>query len=269
MEAYCGRCGEKRPERDDWTLQNIAGETFGELINVEHSKLWRTLRLLVARPGQLTREYWDGRRKPSIGPVKLYLVFFALMLVLYSIHQGTAVFDVRTLAAADPNGNLSRTLQQSAAARGVSVSSLAAEVNSRWQNYISMSQLAYPLFVALGLKLLFRRRGLYFAEHLIFALHMLAFLFLSFVILWPFYLLVVARDVNGMVQYAGLYFGITAASLIWTGTYLLLAIRRAYDERWIPALVKGSVVLLIYFATSVVFASLSLMLALNRTQSGG
>ncbi len=269
MAAYCSRCGEKRPERDDWKLRHIAGETFAELVNVEHSKLWRTLRLLLAKPGQLTREYWDGRRKPFIGPVKLYLVFFALMLVLYSIHQGTAVFDVRTFVAADPDGGLARALQQSAAERGVPTSALADEVNSRWQSYISMSQLGYPLLVALGLKLLFRRRGLYFAEHLIFALHVLAFLFLSFVILWPLYLLFGGRDVNGMIQHAALYFGLTAASMIWTGGYLLLAVRRAYSERWMPALLKGSIVLLIYFATSVVVASLALMLALSRTQAGG
>ena len=107
--------------------------------------------------------------------MKLYLVFFALSLVLYSIHWPTAIYDVRTFTAANPTGWLSRFLDELANTRGMSASQFAQEVNSRWQSYISMSQVVYPLFVALTLKLLFRRRGLYFAEHLIFALHVLAF----------------------------------------------------------------------------------------------
>lgn len=46
-------------------------------------------------------------------------------------------------------------------AKGIATALFAQEVNSRWQSYISMSQLAYPLFVAFALELLFRRRGRY------------------------------------------------------------------------------------------------------------
>jgi hypothetical protein len=104
MAAYCGHCGEKRRDRTDWKLSNIASEAFAEFTNLEHSKLWQTFRLLLFKPGQLTREYWNGRRKRFLGPVKLYLVFFALSLVLYSIHRPTAMYDVRTLAAFDSSG---------------------------------------------------------------------------------------------------------------------------------------------------------------------
>lgn len=49
-------------------------------------KLWRTLRLLVARPGELTREYLGGRRMPYLEPLRLYLtlslIFFALVKTL-------------------------------------------------------------------------------------------------------------------------------------------------------------------------------------------
>ena len=96
MAAYCSQCGEKRRDRADWKLSSIASEAFAEITNLEHSKLWQTFRLLLFKPGQLTREYWNGRRKRFLGPVKLYLVFFALSLLLYSIHWPTAIYDVRT-----------------------------------------------------------------------------------------------------------------------------------------------------------------------------
>src|SRR5687767_13831822 len=228
MGAYCSECGEKRRDRAEWKLSNIASEMFAEFTNLEHSKLWQTFRLLLFKPGQLTRDYWNGRRKRYVGPVKLYLVFFALSLVVYSIHQPTAVYDVRTLAAADSGGNLSRLLDELAAKRGIPTPQVAQELNSRWQRYISMSQIVYPLFVALALKLILRRRGLYFAEHLIFALHVLAFVFLSFVIVWPF--LAFFGFQASMENYTPAYWMITTGSLAWMAVYLLFALRRAYAE---------------------------------------
>jgi hypothetical protein len=267
MAAYCSQCGEKRRDRADWKLSSILGETFAELTNLEHSKLWQTFRLLLFKPGQLTRDYWNGRRKRYLGPVKLYLVFFALSLLLYSVHRPTAIYDVRTFTAVNPTGWFSRMLDERAKTRGVPASEFAQEVNSRWQSYISMSQLIYPLFVALVLKLLFRRRGLYFAEHLIFALHVLAFSFLTSALLWPIYALFDLRTPTEIFTAA--YVLITAGSIVWTGVYLLLAMHRAYAEPWLPALIKGTVVVLIYSLTAMVFVYAVLGLAIAFTRAAG
>jgi len=264
MAAYCSQCGEKRRDRADWKLSSVASETFAEITNLEHSKLWQTFRLLLFKPGQLTCEYWSGRRKRFLGPVKLYLVFFALSLVLYSIHWPTAIYDVRTFTAANPTGWLSRLMDELANTRGMPASQFAQEVNSRWQSYISMSQVIYPLFVALALKFLFRRRGLYFAEHLIFALHLLAFSFLTTALLWPAYALFGLRTSTETFTAASVV--ITAGSVVWTGVYLILAMRRAYAERWVPAIIKSAVGFLTYFVTSMffIYAVLGLAIALSR-----
>ena len=264
MAAYCSQCGEKRRDRADWRLSSIASEAFAEITNLEHSKLWQTFRLLLFKPGQLTREYWGGRRKRFLGPVKLYFVFFALSLVLYSIHRPTAVYDVRTFTAANPAGWLPRFLDELANKRGVPAPQFVQEVNSRWQSYISMSQVVYPLFVALALKLLFRRRGLYFAEHLIFGLHLLAFTFLTSSLAWPFYALFGLQASVESLTTASVV--ITAGSIVWTVVYLVLAMQRAYAERWLPALIKSGVVYLIYFVVSMffLFAAFGLAIALTR-----
>lgn len=264
MAAYCSQCGEKRRDRADWRLLSIAGEAFAEITNLEHSKLWQTFRLFLFKPGQLTREYWGGRRKRFLGPVKLYLVFFALSLVLYSIHRPTAVYDVRTLATFDSTGKFSRRLDEQANKRGMPIAHFAQEVNARWQSYISMSQVAYPLFVALALKLLFRRRGLYFAEHLIFALHLLAFTFLTSSLLWPLLALFALQTSIETIMTVSIV--ITAGSNVWTVGYLVLAMRRAYAERWFPVVIKSSVVYLTYLLVSMsfLFAAYELAIALTR-----
>jgi hypothetical protein len=267
MAAYCSQCGEKRREHADWKLSRLASEAFAEFTNLEHSKIWQTFRLLLFKPGQLTRDYWSGRRKSYLGPVKLYLVFFALSLILYSIHRPTAVYDVRTLAAADSTGDFSRVLDKLAEKRGVPTAQVIQELNSRWQSYLSMSQVVYPLFVALALKLLLRRRGLYFAEHLIFALHTLAFMLLSFAIQWP--LLVLFGIQSEARQYTAAYIWISIAALVWMIAYLFLALRRAYGEAWLAALVKSAVILLTYLLTSMLFMSAAFALAITLTKRGG
>lgn len=267
MAAYCSQCGEKRRDRTDWKLSSIASEAFAEITNLDHSKLWQTYRLLLFKPGQLTREYWSGRRKRFLGPVKLYFVFFALSLLLYSIHRPTAVYDVRRLAAADSAGKFPRLLDELAEKRGMPTAHFAQEVNARWQSYLSMSQVAYPLFVALALKLLFHRRRLYFAEHLIFALHLLAFTFLTSSLAWPFYALFgVQASVESLTTAS---VGITAGSIGWTVVYLVLAMRRAYAERWLPALIKSGVVYLTYSLTLMFFLSAALALAVILTNGPG
>jgi hypothetical protein len=265
--AYCSHCGEKRRDRAEWRLSNIASEMFAEFTNLEHSKLWQTFRLLLFKPGQLTRDYWNGRRKRYLGPVKLYFIFFALSLVLYSVHRPTAVYDIRTLAAADSAGGIPRILEALAEQRGMPVEQVAQELNSRWQSYISLSQVVYPLFVALALMLLLRRRRLYFAEHLIFALHILAFLYLSFAIFWPAFLLFGIQA--SMNQYTPAYLAISAASIIWMAVYLLLALRRAYGEGWVAAAIKSILVFITYMVTSMAFMSATLALAIAITRRAG
>ena len=267
METYCSRCGEKRRESTDWKLSEISGEVISEITDLEHSKLWRTLRLLLSKPGQLTAEYWHGRRKPSLGPVKLYLICFALSLVLYSIHQASAVYDVRTLAKSQPGGNFVRLLETRAAQRGLSAEQFATELNSRWQSYISMSQLAYPFFVALALKLLFVRRPFYLTQHIVFALHVLAFAFLSQAIVWPLYVALGLKPTMTRIDPA--YLLLTAGTFLWTSAYFFLALRRTYGERALSAATKTVIVFITYIVTASALLLGTFAVALAVTSRSG
>lgn len=262
MAEYCGRCGEKRRDHADWKLSRMAAETFAEITDLEHSKLWQTLRLLVFKPGQLTREYWSGRRKRFLSPVKLYIVFFALQLVLYSIHRPTAVYDVRTYVTGDPTGEFGRLLDKLANTRGLPASQFVQEVNSRWQRYTSISQFVHPLLVALALKLLLRRRRLYFAEHLIFALHFLAFISLFYLVTWPFYVLFgIQTSTPANI--------VTGVSVAWAAVYFVLALRRAYTEPWLAAVIKGATIFILTYIASVLVTFAALVLAMTLTQVAG
>ena len=53
VDVYCARCGEKQPNHHDLTIGHFTHEVAHELLHVD-SKLFRTMRDLVARPGALT-----------------------------------------------------------------------------------------------------------------------------------------------------------------------------------------------------------------------
>src|SRR3546814_14579923 len=55
------------------------------------SKAWRTLPLLVFRPGRLTRDYIDGKRARYIAPLAIFLFSVFLMYFAFALVGGPAL----------------------------------------------------------------------------------------------------------------------------------------------------------------------------------
>lgn len=64
-------------------FSSVAGDFFDTVLNYD-ARLPRTLWPLLARPGYLTREYFDGRRVRYVSPVRL---FFTLSIVTFFFAQ--------------------------------------------------------------------------------------------------------------------------------------------------------------------------------------
>jgi len=79
--TFCPECGQETTLHPP-TLGEFLHEFVGHYVALEGA-LWRTLRLLLSKPGRLTREYLDGRRRKYVLPLRLYLTFsFLFFLVL-------------------------------------------------------------------------------------------------------------------------------------------------------------------------------------------
>ena len=66
-------------------MKEVTGDVTHSLLHLD-SRVWRTLQLLVRRPGELTREFIAGRHQTYIPPFRLYLavsiIYFALSVLL-------------------------------------------------------------------------------------------------------------------------------------------------------------------------------------------
>ena len=69
QRRFCPECGQETRLRAP-TLGEFVQQFGGAYFSTEGA-LWRTLALLLFRPGQLTRHYLAGRRKHYVLPLRL------------------------------------------------------------------------------------------------------------------------------------------------------------------------------------------------------
>ncbi len=106
---YCAACGQRDKHRII-SLWELFRDLVGDLFEID-SRLWRTLRPLVFRPGRLTVEYLRGRRVHYTPPLRLYLVTSLVFFLIVSFDMGsfnnTFVIDSDEPVAAEDTGAIS------------------------------------------------------------------------------------------------------------------------------------------------------------------
>ena len=251
MGEYCHRCGEKLPDVHDLTLKHFLHHGVDELTHFD-SKIFRTVRALLFRPGFLTVEYLAGRRNRYVLPLRLFLVIFALNFFLYT-RPGVALYDVRFITSSPQSKPFADALERAAAKRHMEKDALIEKINEHWQHNASLFQLGEVFFFAVCLAMLNWHR--YFVEHLIFALHISSFSLLFGSMTWLYFLR------YGFKQNIFLL-GISFTVLL---LYLWRAVPRMYGTTSGKALLKSFLLLIGLEVSRVFFVSFTMVLSLIQT----
>ena len=86
LDRFCGRCGQN--DRDYVRgLWSVVCEFFREMFELD-SRLFRTLKSLLFKPGHLSSEFSRNRRAAYMSPVRLYLFTSFLFFLVLSISAG-------------------------------------------------------------------------------------------------------------------------------------------------------------------------------------
>src|SRR4051812_37409011 len=80
--SYCHDCGQHAHVHR--TLSAFFHDFLHGVLHFE-GKIWRTLPLLVWRPGELTRRYIEGQRATFVSPVALFLFSVFLMFAVMGL----------------------------------------------------------------------------------------------------------------------------------------------------------------------------------------
>jgi uncharacterized protein DUF3667 len=176
---HCPTCGEKALQPKDLTFLGLMTQAFHTLSSID-SRLLQSLKVLVTRPGAITNAYVLGPRKPYIGPFQLFLIvnlaFFAVQafaespIFSTSLHSHMHDQDWSAFARTLVSNKLATT--HTSLAAYAPVFDHAVDVNAR--------SLVILLVVPFTLLLipLFATSHRPFVTHLVFALHLQAFLLL-------------------------------------------------------------------------------------------
>ena len=80
--SFCHACGQRSHLHR--SLAHLGEEVLHGILHFD-AKAWRTLPLLVAKPGELTRRYIDGQRTRFVSPLALFLfmIFFLFFIGSY------------------------------------------------------------------------------------------------------------------------------------------------------------------------------------------
>lgn len=83
---YCHACGQKaiHPIAN---VHDFVHEATHEFLHLD-GKILNTVKLLVTKPGQLTREFVEGRRARYISPLRVYLTFSLIFFFLAAVVPG-------------------------------------------------------------------------------------------------------------------------------------------------------------------------------------
>ena len=235
---FCPACGERPLRPRELTLRGLFDQMFKAFTNID-SRLIRSFRYLVSRPGLLTVAYLQGRRKPYIGPVPLFLIANVLFFATEAF-TGGKIFTT-PLDSHLHTQPWSPFAQQLVAHRLETLQTTFALYAPVFDQAVALKARSLILFMALffafvpSIAFLRSRRPL--IAHAVFSLHLYAFLLLLFCVT------TVIPPVDSLLGGAGfaserLDYVLSIGLLAACAVYLYFATGTVYGARGIVRVLK-------------------------------
>ena len=90
--SHCAQCGQAS-DVHVLSMKEVAGDVTHSLLHLD-SRVWRTVRMLAHRPGELTREFIAGRHQLYMPPFRLYLAISILFFAAQALLPDSTAFSV-------------------------------------------------------------------------------------------------------------------------------------------------------------------------------
>ncbi len=192
---FCSQCGQKVTSQDP-TVKQLFTDALADVFSWD-SRVWRTIRQLLTKPGALTLDYWAGRRTRYVPPLRLYLfVSFLGFLILMPLtrmreaQEGTSRVGMIRINGAAPaemdfeaRTEMADEIMRGAADTPAVIQYLAKNLvrpiilEPRLADQLLNQRLPYMLFLmvpvyAFYMRLLFRKKQKLFVSHFVQSLHL-------------------------------------------------------------------------------------------------
>lgn len=223
--AFCAGCGQKAAALNP-TLHDFLHDLTHEVLHVD-GKIFQSVRLLLLRPGMLSREWFDGRRARYVTPIRLYLIFSVLFFALSAV--GTEL-EMNITA---------RDREEVSGAPEAVAEALDAdprEVANRVGLWIPRAMFALVPVFAVLVSAVTRSSGRNYPQDLYFALHVHAAIFAVLAL----------SALAGKAHQPVLDDVLAVLGFAYASWYLVLAFRTAYGGSWRRSMGRAAIVGTVY-----------------------
>jgi hypothetical protein len=204
---FCQNCGQENIEVKESFFQIVYH--FIEDITHFDGKLIKTLKLLISKPGFLTEEYVAGKRATYIHPIRMY-IFISAVFFLFIFSGEQKIVDVNTNQTKSSSivfgdSTYNTVAQYDSAQKKLPIQKrdkwltakltkqqilinnkygndqnkiLAAIIDNFKHNFSKILYLSLPIFAFFLWVLYKRNKSYYFADHMIFSIHLYCAYFL-------------------------------------------------------------------------------------------
>ncbi len=249
---FCEVCGEKKLNNHDFSLKHFVEETFEGFTHFDN-KFFRTARLLIFKPGQLTLDFCEGRRVPYIKPCPMFIIcnilFFLLVGRINMFSQPlTSFFHNRPYT----NFNTKKIIL-SMVKTDAEFLSLASEFNQRMGSESKAFLALFIPILALGSIAVNYRRRTYFSEHLVFGTHYFTFILILFtlsslIITTPYHRWISPEQSGSSFDAINSFISLTLAAV-----YFGFASMRFYKVGWLRSILGAVVVTLVFMVSLMAY----------------
>ena len=252
---YCPHCGQQLREFQKpfkFLIIDLAGNMFSF-----DTRLWRSLKSLLTKPGSYTSEYLDGHRMRFVPPMRLYIFISFVFFVMLSTFVNSQIkiseetrnsinTSIDKQLTEDQKKDSLLTIPITGDKENLSSRDLAQIAKkvidepdrymSSFLNFFSWSLFLLMPFYAFILWLFFRKSKPYYFSHLLFAINQHAVVFLWRIVIISVKLLLPNRDL-----YPENY-------LLWLiPIYLYIVEKRLYNKSWFGTFFRMIGTLYLYF----------------------
>ncbi|NVK48313.1 MAG: DUF3667 domain-containing protein [Cyclobacteriaceae bacterium] len=237
---YCHECGEKRISPQDKKLSHFFEELIASVL-VADGKFFRTIKLLISRPGELTNSFIKGIRKKYLSPFQMF--FFANLI--YFIFPVISTFNTSLYIQMNglPYSDFVRPLvEQKIQDEGLNMGEFTEVFEKKSESIAKLILIVLVVMQGFVLMVLYwKRRDLYFLDFLAEAAYFYSFYILIFLVAIPGVLILLQNQLD--LQF-GWFFNEVSLSIffflaIWI--YGFFQMKRAFEISKSEALWKSLV----------------------------
>ena len=211
---YCNHCGEKVITEKDRKLRYFLGDFINSLTFAD-SKFWRTLKIILIHPGSLSHHFIEGRRKPFMKPISIFLFANLIYFLFPLINTFTTNLELQTNAKFIHSGLAKEMVEREIERRSISYGEYEKIYNEKTSDLSRLLIIAMAMLLALFfLPIHWGSPKNLFADHLTVSLEIMAFILLYNLQLVSVLLLVIVAITTSKLNFLFSNNYITTISLI-------------------------------------------------------